>query len=84
MAKEETKQSARPLYVIAGEIKKDWKDVHFAAQPYLDAMATLCKMEDMFCYDNGKTIVEFFLSNARTWRGEKAREIKKELRKMIK
>ena len=79
-----TTTNARPLYEIAREIKADWKNVNFAAQPYLDAMATLCKMEDMFCYDSAKTIVLYFLSNAGTWRGETAKRIKAELKAMAK
>jgi hypothetical protein len=58
--------------------------ITIAAQPYLDAMATLCKMEDMFCYDSAKTIVLYFLSNAGTWRGETAKRIKAELKAMAK
>jgi len=30
--------NARPLYVIAKEIKKDWIKPNYAAKPYLDAM----------------------------------------------
>lgn len=80
----ETTKRPRPLYEIAREIKKDWKDVNFAAEPYLEAMSTLCKMEDMFLNDSAKTIVEYFLSNAYSWEGEKADKIKKELEEMIK
>lgn len=80
----ETTKRPRLLYEIADEIKKDWKDVNFAAKPYLEAMATLCHLEDMFCYDSAKTIVKYFLSNASSWEGEKADKIKKELEEMIK
>ena len=80
----QTTTNARPLYEIANDIKKNWKNVNFAAKPYLDAMATLCKMEDMFCYDSAKSIVLYFLSNAGTWRGETAKRIKAELKAMAK
>jgi len=30
--------------------------------------------------DSGKNVVAYFLSNTSSWRGEKAREIKKELK----
>jgi hypothetical protein len=72
----------RPLYEIAAEIKADWKKVYFGAVPYLDAMSTLNSIEDNYFFDSGKSIVIYFLANANTWRGEKAREIKKELKAM--
>ena len=74
--------TTRPLYQIANEIKKDWKPVHPFAVPYLNAMSTLDKIEDNYIMDSGKSIVLYFLSNAGTWRGEVARTIKKELKKM--
>ena len=74
----------RPLNVIAQEIKKDWTKVYFGAVPYLDAMQTLNSIEDNYYADSGTSIVAYFLSNASTWRGEKAREIKKELNAMLK
>jgi hypothetical protein len=74
----------RSLSVIAREIRNDWKKVYFGAVPYLDAMQTLDSINDDYYYDSGKSIVLYFLANAQTWKGEKAREIKKELNKMIK
>jgi len=74
----------RPLYVIANEIRKDWKAVNYAAKPYLDAMSDLDSIKDSFGYDNAKSIVLYFLSNAASWRGEKAKAIKAELKKMTK
>ena len=80
----------RPLYQIANEIRQNWKksisgtDVWFGAVPYLDAMSTLDKISDNYGLDSGKSIVAYFLGNANTWRGEKAREIKKELNAMLK
>jgi hypothetical protein len=74
----------RPISEIAGEILKDWKNIYFGAIPYLNAMFSLNDVTDSFGMDSGRTIVAYFLSNATTWKGEKAREIKKELNKMIK
>ena len=74
----------RPLSVIAREIRQDWKKVYFGAKPYLDAMSCLNSVNDNYIYDSGKSIVAYFLANASTWRGDKAKEIKKELNKMIK
>ena len=76
--------NARPLYEIAKEIKKDWKNVYFGAKPYLDAMATLDKVSDNYGWDSGKSIVNYFLSNASTWRGDTAKRIKAELKAMVK
>ena len=75
----------RPLYQIAREIKKDWgSKVNYAAKPYLDAMGYVENVTDNYGMDTAESIVRYFLCNASTWRGEKAREIKKELNSMIK
>lgn len=74
----------RTLRMIAREIRKDWKNVWFGAAPYLEAMSSLESIEDTYGCDTGKSIVLYFLSNAAQWKGEKAREIKKELKQMIK
>lgn len=74
----------RPLYEIAREIRKDWKPVDYAAQPYLDAMGSLDKITDSYMSDSAKSIVLYFLSNAAKWRGPKAKEIKMELKQMVK
>lgn len=74
----------RPLYKIAQEIKDDWKNVNYAAKPYLSAMLELDKITDDYYADSGSSIVAYFLSNATTWRGEKAKAIKKELNNMLK
>jgi hypothetical protein len=74
----------RPLFEIAAEIRKDWQKVYFGAVPYLNAMSTLNKISDDYGMDSGKSIVLYFLANAQTWKGDKAREIKAELNKMCK
>ncbi len=73
----------RPLYTIAADIRSDWKKVNYAAVPYLDAMQQLNSIDDNFILDSARSIVRYFLSNATTWRGEKAREIKAELKAMV-
>lgn len=75
-------ENFRPLCEIAEDIRKHWKNVYFGAKPYLSAMATLTTMEDTYVFDDAKTIVLYFLANASTWRGEDARRIKAELKKM--
>ena len=73
----------RPLYEVAMDIKRDWKNVYFGAKPYLDAMQTLNSINDYYIMEKADMIVRYFLANASTWRGEKARQIKKELKLMI-
>jgi len=66
----------------------DWRKakggIYFGAKPYLEAMATMDKITDNYGMDSGKSIVLYFLSNATTWKGETARNIKKELQKRCK
>lgn len=78
-----TTQTHRPLYVIASEIRKDWgSKINFGAKPYLEAMASLDKVTDNYVMDSGKSIIIYFLSNATTWRGDTAKSIKAELKKI--
>ncbi len=76
--------SARPLYQIANEIKKDWVKPNYAAKPYLDAMGSLTSVNDTYGWDSGKSIVIYFLCNANTWKGENAKRIKAELKSLTK
>ena len=78
----------RPIYLIAAEISKDWKataknGIYFGAKPYLDAMLTLTSPDDTYGMDSGKEIVLRFLSNASTYRGAKAKELKAQLKQMV-
>jgi hypothetical protein len=79
-----TQTTTRPIYEIANEIKQDWTKVYFGAVPYLQAMQTLNKPTDNYGFDNAKSIVNYFLANAGTWRGDKAKQIKAELKAMVK
>jgi hypothetical protein len=72
----------RKVYVIAGDIVRDWKNVNYAAKPYLDAMFSLDSIEDPFILDTGKSVVLYFLCNAGAWRGPVAKRIKGELKAM--
>lgn len=78
------KAPVRPLHEIANEINSDWKQVNFAAKPYLSAMFGLDKITDRYGADSAKMIVNYFLSNAGQWKGEVARRVKAELNKMVK
>tara|TARA_A100001011_G_C14175209_1_gene784341 strand:- start:878 stop:1132 length:255 start_codon:yes stop_codon:yes gene_type:complete len=68
-----------PLSDLAQMVREDWDNPHFGAVPYLDAMATMESIEDKYFLDDGDDIVIYFLANAQTWRGEVARNVKKEL-----
>lgn len=74
----------RPLYTIAREIRKDWKNVSPYAAPYLSAMSYLVSVDDNYILDSGRSIVSYFLANAGSWRGETAKRIKAELKAMVK
>lgn len=74
----------RPLYTIAREIRKDWKNVSPYAAPYLQAMSYLNSVDDHYYLDSGRSIVSYFLANAGSWRGETAKRIKAELKAMVK
>tara|TARA_R110000824_G_scaffold109610_7_gene257344 strand:- start:933 stop:1166 length:234 start_codon:yes stop_codon:yes gene_type:complete len=76
-------EAKKPLSQLAREISANWSNVNYAARPYLDAMSQLDSVQDKFGYDDGKSVVLYFLANAGTWRGDTARKIKAELRGML-
>ena len=47
-------------------------------------MATMDSIDEDFGYDSGASIVLYFLANANTWRGDTARRVKAELKRMAK
>jgi hypothetical protein len=84
-----SQQTKRSLHEIATEIRKDWKatsknGIYFGAVPYLDAMECLTDKNSMYGYDSASSIVNYFLANASTYRGTKAKELKAELKAIIK
>ena len=75
----------RSLSVIALEIREDWGfRVSIHAKPYLKAMSELHSIDDTYYADSARSVVSYFLANASSWRGEKARAIKAELNAMLK
>ncbi len=91
-----TQTATRTLSTIAAEIAADWPkalvvgpDFGFGpsehpAGPYLRAMARMYSIRDTYGYDSGQSIVLYFLSNAREWRGDTARRVKAELKGLLK
>jgi len=75
--------TTRYLYEIAADVRRNWANVNYAAEPYLRAMATLKGLGGTLGADDARGIVLYFLSNATSWRGEHARRIKKELKDML-
>jgi hypothetical protein len=74
---------SRNISTIANEICTTWRPVNYAAAPYLAAMRQLDSIQDHYGLDSGRSVVLYFLSNSATWRGDKAREIKKELKAIL-
>jgi len=74
--------NARPLSQIARDIKANWPKVNYAAKPYLDAMSNLGSINDRYYEDDAKSVVIYFLANAQGWRGDEAKRIKAELKKL--
>jgi hypothetical protein len=72
----------RPISRIAADIVKAWgpSKINYAARPYLEAMASLDKITDSYFQDSGRSIVAYFLANARSFRGPEAAALKAELK----
>lgn len=68
---------------IARLIEHYWANANYAAAPYLLAMRSIDSIDDMYGADSARSIVNYFLSNATSWRGPIAREVKAELRKRL-
>lgn len=72
------------LSQIAREIRTYWGVINYAAAPYLSAMACLSSVDESYGAESGKSIVNYFLCNAQTFRGPVAKIIKEELRRRVK
>jgi hypothetical protein len=72
----------RPISTIARDIALNWDKVNYAAKPYLEAMAYLNSIDDMYFADSARSIVAYFLSNARSFRGPDAKRLKAELKSL--
>lgn len=74
----------RAICDIAYDIRKEWKKPYFGAVPYLDAMCGLDSINDSYGADSARSIVLYFLGNAATFRGPRAKELKAELKALMK
>ena len=68
----------------AGKKAKHWRHKYIHALAYVEPMLSLNTIDDKYGFDSGRSIVAYALGNLNTWRGEKAREIKKELNGLLK
>jgi len=76
-------KQTRPIYQIAKEIKLNWPKPYYGAVPYISAMLNLETINDHYYQDNARTIINYFLANASTWKGEAARKLKAELKEAL-
>lgn len=79
-------QHIRTFGEIAQEIRALWKNPYFGAVPYIEAMNHLRTNDpnEPYLFEDARTIILYFLSNASTWRGDDAKRIKAELKQMLK
>jgi len=85
IAKELTSSEYRSMSLreLTGVIADDWQKVNYGAKPYLQAMYSIDN-DGMYGADSWTSIVAYFLSNASSWRGDVAKEVKKELKRRLK
>jgi hypothetical protein len=78
------REGPRSISTLAWEVQRTWKNVNYAAKPYLVAMFTMTSIDDPVGHDSGRSVVSYFLANASAFRGPDARRIKVELKAMLK
>jgi len=76
-------QAQRTIRAIALDVKANWPKPFYGAVPYLDAMSTLQTVKDYYGLDSARSILEYFLANAHTFRGEDARRLKAEIKGLL-
>lgn len=72
-------------FQISDVIYEDWgSKISPRALPYLEAMANLDNLNEMYGADSASDVITYFLANSEEWKGETARAVKKALEKMLK
>jgi hypothetical protein len=74
----------RTVSAIALDIANAWPKPYFGAVPYLSAMLKIDDINGDYYEDTAASVVLYFLANAKTFRGDKARALKAELRSLLK
>ena len=69
---------------IARVIQQDWVNVWFGAVPYLREMHGMITVKDPVFNDDGRSVINYFIGNAKCWRGDVAKLVKDELRRRLK
>jgi hypothetical protein len=73
----------KTISTIAREISREWKNVNYAAKPYLQAMYSLDGVNDSYYQDSAKSVVSYFLCNASGYRGDTAKAHKAALKAIV-
>lgn len=73
----------RTIKVIANEVLAKWEKISPAAFPYLVAMTQLVDINDYYYADTASSVINYFLANARGFRGEDAKRLKAELKEIV-
>ena len=73
----------RQIYQIAEDIVKDWKKPHYSAKPYLAVMRRIRTPEQQVVRETGRSIVEYFLENSKSYTGPSAKKLKQELKDLL-
>lgn len=77
-------ETQRSISEIAYDIQKAWgSKVHLAASPYLEALMYLNDADSIYGCEDAKSLVLYFLSNAGGFRGQEAKKLKSELKKVV-
>lgn len=74
----------RPIGDIVTDIGAEWGEklptVGYAAKPYIDALTNVSTADDMYGAEKAEHLVRYLLSNLAQFKGQRARELKEELR----
>jgi hypothetical protein len=76
--------SSMPWRQLISLIRKDWKNVYFGAEPYLQALESMSSERSNYMFESGQVMILYFLSNASTWKGPVAKAVKAELKRRSK
>jgi hypothetical protein len=74
----------KKINIVASEIAVIWgKGISPYAMPYLEAMLYLENIDDLFGCEPAREIIQYFLMNARGFKGPDARRLKNELKVIL-